>query len=93
MSQSHVAKHRQKQSQKGLVRVEIQASNADAALLREVASALRSGSRRAAEVRSSLRRSLRPSASLFDLLSLDIDDELMKEALERSRDTGRKVKL
>lgn len=90
---SPVVTHRRKQAQKGLVRVEVQASSSDALLLRDTALALRRGSRRAAEVRSALRRTLRPHDSLFDLLALDIADDVMAEVLERPRDFGRKVKL
>ncbi len=90
---SPVVTHRRKQAKKGLVRVEVQASNADALLLRDTALALRSGSRRAAQVRSTLRRALRPHDSLFDLLALDIADDVMAEVLERPREFGRQVKL
>lgn len=88
-----VRAHRRQQKAKGLVRVEVQAPATDAALLREVAAELRSGSRRSARVRSLLRRSLRPEKSLFELLALDLPDEVVDRALARSKDRGREIKL
>jgi hypothetical protein len=87
--------HRRHQKAKGIVRVEVQAAAGDAALIREVAAELRSGTRRAAEVRSLLRRSLRPKKSLRELLIMDIDipDDVIDEAFARPRDLGRKIDL
>ncbi len=87
--------HRRQQKARGLVRVEVQAPASDAALLREVAAELRSGTRRAAEVRSLLRRSLRPGKSLRELLAMDfpIPDQVFDEAMARSDDLGREVEL
>lgn len=85
--------HRRQQKAKGLVRVEVQAPATDAALLREVAAELRSGTRRAAEVRSLLRRSLRPQQSLRELLALDLPDEVVDQVLTRPKDHGREVDL
>ena len=90
-----VITHRRHQKAKGIVRVEVQAAAGDAALIREVAAELRSGTRRAAEVRSLLRRSLRPKKSLRELLVMDVDipDEVIDKAFARSRDLGRKIDL
>lgn len=90
-----VTTHRRHQKAKGIVRVEVQAAAGDAALLREVAAELRSGTRRAAEVRSLLRRSLRPKKSLRELLVMDVDipDDVIDKAFARPRDLGRKVDL
>ena len=88
-----VGNHRKAQKAKGMVRVEVQAAASDAALIREVAATLKSGSRRAAEVRSLLRASLRPQKSLMDALSLDLPDEVLEEALARPRVRARKVHL
>jgi hypothetical protein len=78
---------------KGLVRVEVQAPAGDVTLIRQVASALRGGSRRAAEMRRLLRSSLRPEKSLMAMLELDLPDEVMDAALARPRDYGRSVQL
>ena len=86
-------KHRGQQKDKGLVRVEVQTPATDVALIREVAATLRSGSRRAAEVRSMLRRSLRPPKSLIELLAMDLPDDVVDAALARPADRGRKVDL
>jgi hypothetical protein len=88
-----VRSHRRQQKAKGLVRVEVQAPATDAALIREVAAELRSGSRRAAEVRSLLRRSLRPEKNLLQLLALDLPDDVVDRALARPKDRGREVEL
>ena len=88
-----VRSHRRHQKAKGLVRVEVQAPATDAGLIREVAAELRSGSRRAAEVRSLLRRSLRPEKSLVELLALDLPDDVVDRALARPKDRGRDVEL
>ena len=88
-----MSSHRRHQKAKGLVRVEVQAPAADTALIREVAAALRTGARRAAQVRSLLRRSLRPQKSLLELLALDLPDDVMDEALARPKVRGRDVEL
>lgn len=88
-----VRSHRQQQRQRGLVRVEVQAAATDAGLLREVAAELRRGTRRAAEVRSLLRRSLRPQKSLRELLAMDLPDGVVDRVLARSMDRGREIKL
>ena len=85
--------HRRQQKSKGFVRVEVQALATDAALLREVAAELGSGTRRASEVRSLLRRSLRPRQSLRELLALDLPDDVLDKVLTRPKDRGREVDL
>ncbi len=91
---SAVRKHRGQQKAKGLVRVEVQAPAGDAGLIREVASELRSGSRRASALRGLLRRSLRPEKSLRESLAADIPDAVMDEVLSvRSKERGRKITL
>ena len=73
--------------------MEVQAPAADTTLIREVAAALRTGSRRAAQIRSLLRSSLRPRRSLLELLALDLPDSVMDEALARPKVRGRDVDL
>ncbi len=92
---SAVTTHRNHQKAKGLVRVEVQAPASDAALIRQVATELRSGTRRAAEVRSLLRRSLRPQQSLKELLTMEVDvsDDAFEVAVARPRDVGRELDL
>ncbi len=85
--------HRHKQAARGLARLEVQVSESDAALLREVAAALRSGSRRAKGVRSLLRRALGPPQGFLELLALDLPDEVVDAALARPKDRGREVVL
>jgi hypothetical protein len=85
--------HRKQQKARGLVRVEVQAPVSDVKLIRQVAATLRSGSRRATEVRSLLRSTLRPAKSLMELIALDLPDELVDAALARPEDFGRKVHL
>ena len=88
-----VSNHRKHQKAKGLIRVEVQEPASDVALIREVAATLRSGSRRASEVRSLLRASLRPTKSLMEALALDLPDDVLDAALARPQDRGRKVDL
>jgi hypothetical protein len=61
-------RYRSRQKQKGLVRVEVQAPQADAALIRELARRLRDNSPEAQQLRDSLRQQLaaqRPSFKAF----------------------------
>ena len=87
--------HRDRQKQRGVVRVEVQAPASDAALLRELAAALRSDGTRARKVRARVREALQPpkKQSIRELLACDLPDEVVEEALERPLDFGRDVDL
>ena len=76
-----------------MVRVEVKAAATDAALIREVAETLCRGSRRAKELRSLLRLTMRPQKSLLDLLAIDLPDEVVDRALARPVDRPRDVDL
>ncbi len=91
--QKAVQRHRRHQQAKGLVRVEVQAPLTDAALIREVAAELRSGTRRAAAVRSLLRRSRQPEKTLVELLAIDLPDAVVDRAVSRPKDRGRNLSL
>jgi hypothetical protein len=91
--QRAVKKHRRLAREKGLVRVEVKAVATDAALIREVAVLLNSGSRRARALRSLLHRQLRGEKNLLELLSLELPDSVVDEALARPAEDGREVEL
>lgn len=87
-----VASHRRRQRDRGVVRVEVQAPETDAALLREVAAALRGEPERARAVRTTVREALRrPARSMLDLLACDLADDVVDEALARPRELPRDV--
>lgn len=95
MNQKHsrLQRHRRRQAARGLVRVEVQVAEGDAPLVREVAAALRAGSRRAGRARSALRRALHSPEGFLELLRLDLPDDVVELALARPRDRGREVRL
>ncbi len=87
-----VHNHRRRLKEKGILRVEVQASEADKALLQKVASLLRGDPARAAEARTRLLQILgeepKPGPkSLLESAPLEGID------LTRVRDLGRNVKL
>lgn len=86
---STLVAHRQRQSDRGLQRVELQVPRDDAALLRAVAAALVNPDR-AAETRAVLRRNFAPSVGLKALL---MAAPLEGVAFERARDLGRTIEL
>jgi hypothetical protein len=86
--------HRRRRRDRGMVRVEVEASETDAPLLREAAAALRGEPGRAREVRALLRAALRPTApGLLELLACDLPDDAMDEALARPREWPRESSL
>jgi len=88
-----LASYRRRRRARGLVRVEVETSVSDAPLLKEIAAELRTGARRATELRGLLRRTLRPEKSIRDLLAMNLPDDVMDFALVRTRDRGREVEL
>lgn len=87
-----VQNHRRRLKRRGLVRVEVQASEADKVLIRKVAGLLRGDPSRAAEVRRRLRQLLgeEPKPGLKALLA---SAPLEGIDLTRDRDLGRDVEL
>ena len=74
--------------------MEVLAPETDGAMIREVAAVLRSGTEQADELRAKLREALAPEeGSLIDLLSCELPDSIVDEALARRADRGRKVTL
>ena len=74
--------------------MEVLAPETDGAMLREVAAVLRRGTEQADELRAKLREVLSPGGgTLIDLLSCDLPDSVVDQALVRPRDRGRKVAL
>ena len=89
-----VAGYRERLKHRGLVRLEIFAPDADAALIREIARALRDDPARGTDVRARLRDAIarEPKPNILDLLAdtsdVDLDDDLAPR-----RDRGRAIDL
>lgn len=86
-----LTEHRQRQRRQGSQRLEVQVRREDAALLRAVAAALLDPDR-AAEGRLLLREHFAP-ASARSFKEFLLSAPLEELDLERSRDTGRDIKL
>ncbi len=87
-----VHNHRERLRDRGLVRLEVQASKADKALIRKVANLLRGDPARAAEVRARLQQIIgeEPRPGLKALLA---SAPLEGLDLTRDRDLGRDIEL
>ena len=87
-----IRNHRRRLREQGLVRVEVQASEADAPLIRSLARALREDPRKAAILRRQLRDTvgMGEAESLKALLAAAPLDGI---EISRSRDRGRHVRL
>jgi hypothetical protein len=87
-----VQTHRKRLRNRGLVRLEIQASKSDKALIRKVANLLRGDPARAADVRARLQQIVgeEPRSGLKALLA---SAPLEGVDLSRDRDLGRDVEL
>ena len=94
-----VRAYRRRRKAVGVVRVEVQAPEGDAPLIRSLAAALRDNSDTAARVRAQVRSALQlpDKPSLLEMLACDLPgelpDDVVDEALERPRDFGRDVDL
>jgi hypothetical protein len=88
-----VLKHRRNLKRRGILRVEVQASPADAGLLRSAARVLSSNSADAARVRRLLREALGPELGALDLKELIESAPLEGIDLTRRKDLPRDVAL
>ena len=88
-----VRKHRRNLKKRGILRVEVQASPADAGLLRSAARVLAGNSADAARVRRLLREELGPELEALDLKELIESAPLEGIDLTRRRDLPRDVEL
>ncbi len=81
-------KHRQRGAERGLVRVEVQAPSADAALIRDLARTLRSDPERAANLRSTIRTALgnEKRMSALEAFASDLPDEDFEGVFDQPRD-------
>ncbi|MCW5699408.1 MAG: hypothetical protein KIT00_06170 [Rhodospirillales bacterium] len=93
--QRAVRAHRHRRKDRGIVRVEVQAPEGDASLIRTLAAALRSDPETAHRVRTGVREALLPpeEPTLLELLACDFPDEIADLTFERQRDFGRDVSL
>ena len=89
-----VARHRERLKRNGRVRVEVVVPEPDAALIREIAVALRDHPAPPDEVRERLRAALapEPEQSIVELLAVDPEVDV-EEYLVRIRDHARDVEL
>ena len=85
--------YRQRQRRLGVQRLEVQAPEADAPLIRELARVLRENSQEASELRHVLRQALVPEAREGKLKQLVEAAPLEGVDLSRPREFGREVKL
>lgn len=92
-TKSAVLKHRRSLKERGLQRVEVQASPDDAALLRSTARVLRGDTAEAARVRRLLREALGPAIGGMDLKELVESAPLEGVDLTRRADRPRDVEL
>ena len=80
--------HRRRAAARGLVRVEVQAAKADAALIRGIAETLRSDPEKAEAIRTSVRGLLRTTSTgtALDLFGSDLPDEAFEGVFTAARD-------
>lgn len=92
---SPVARHRQKQKKRGLMRLELLVKHADAPLFRRVARALQDEPAKAELVRAKLKSTVpgESAITLLDSLACDLPDEVFKEILNRPKHAWRKIDL
>ncbi|MBL8670700.1 MAG: hypothetical protein JNK11_08625 [Alphaproteobacteria bacterium] len=94
--QGAVTRYRRRQRGRGLLRVELQAAKADAALLRRAAQTLRADQAAAARVRAALVAALASQTGaelLRGLAAPESDDALADWALARDKSPSRDVEL
>ncbi len=95
--QRALSRHRQRRQASGIVRIEVQAPAIDAAMLRDLAAALRNGSPRGEGLRAQLRSLLaKPrAASAFDIFGSDLPDAYFDGVFDETgrRDLPRDVDL
>lgn len=84
------ASHRRRSTARGLVRVEVQTTPADTALIRQIAQELRGDAQRAGLLREKLKASLgaQRARTAFDIFGSDLPDETFDDVFERDRGTG-----
>jgi hypothetical protein len=88
--------HRRRAAARGLVRVEVQATERDAGLIRALAETLRSGAGKAQALRSTLAKAITnpEMKTAFDIFGSDLPDEVFADVLDPSRQRGwRRVDL
>ena len=84
--------HRRRATARGLVRVEVQASKGDAALIRALAQTLREGTAKAQAVRSTLTQAvMNPEVkTAFDIFGSDPPDDPFVDVFGQPRERGRR---
>lgn len=84
------ASHRRRSTARGLVRVEVQTTPADTALIRQIARELRGDAQRARLLREKLKASLgtQRAKTAFDIFGSDLPDEAFEGVFEREPSPG-----
>ena len=88
-----VEDYRERQKEKGLVRVEVNVPNADRLLIKRVAESLRAGGEKATKTRSALSSILNPYEGMNLKELLENAPPLDELDLERSKETARDIDL
>ena len=88
-----VEDYRERQKEKGLVRVEVNVPNADRLLIKRVAESLRAGGEKAMKTRSALSSILNPYEGMNLKELLENAPPLDELDLERSKETARDIDL
>jgi hypothetical protein len=91
-----ITKHRKRARARGLVRVEVQVSETDAALLRELADHLRANDSGAEVIRADLKAALggHKPRTVLEMFASDLPDEYFEGVFDRARTTSnREIEL
>jgi hypothetical protein len=79
--------HRRRAAARGLVRVEVQAPQKDAGLIRAVAETLRGNAREAEALRSALAKAVLPpdTSTAFDIFGSELPDDAFENVFDQPR--------
>jgi hypothetical protein len=87
-----VSRHRKRQKEKGMVRMEVSVPDSDRELIRQTASNLRAGGKIAEQTRAAMNSIINPFAGM-NLKELIEAMPLGELEIERSRETGREIEF
>ena len=87
-----VSRHRRRQKEKGMVRMEVSVPDSDRELIRQTAANLRAGGKIAEQTRAAMNSIINPFAGM-NLKELIEAMPLGELEIERSRETGRDIEF
>jgi hypothetical protein len=87
-----VSRHRKRQKEKGMVRMEVSVPDSDRELIRQTAANLRAGGEIAEQTRAAINSIINPFAGM-NLKELIEAMPLGELEIERSRETGREIEF